>query len=145
MRMMIPWFVTCALVLSSLAFGQDAVQLPLMPWPASVKTSPASGHLVIEASFSLGLESGADPRLRKTAVIFLNDLRRHTGMLPLDFSIVTAKKAQLNIHGDGSSKEVQALGEDESYILAVTPLGGELSAPTTLGVMRGLQTFLQLI
>ena len=43
------------------------------------------------------------------------------------------------------ARDVQDLGEDESYTLEVTPSGAKLSAPTTLGAMRGLQTFLQLI
>jgi len=37
------------------------------------------------------------------------------------------------------------LGEDESYTLDVTPEGAKLHAPTTLGTLRGLQTFLQLV
>ena len=43
------------------------------------------------------------------------------------------------------NQDVQQLGEDESYRLEVTTTGARLSAPTTLGVMRGLQTFLQLV
>src|SRR5712692_4654884 len=143
MRMM--WMVPAAVVfMSSLTVEQELHPLPLMPWPANVKTVPANGHLLIDASFAVGLESGADARLRKTVAIFLNDLRRHTGMLPLDFSVTRPEQAQLAVHSDRPSKEVQELGEDESYSLEVTPSGAELSAPTTLGVMRGLQTFLQL-
>jgi len=143
MRMI--WMVPVAIVLvSSLGFGQDARPLPaLMPWPANVKFG--NGQLAIDTSFAVGLDSHADARLRKTVRIFLDDLRRHTGMLPLDFSIAPPETAQLVIHCDRSSKEVVELGEDESYKLQVTPSRAELSAPTTLGVMRGLQTFLQLI
>jgi len=124
---------------------QELHPLPLMPWPAQVKVSPSPGYLVVDTSFAVGLDSHADVRLRKTVAMFLNDLRRHTGMLPLDFSITTAEKAQIAIHCERPSKEMPELGEDESYTLEVTPSGAELSAPTTLGVMRGLQTFLQLI
>jgi len=116
-----------------------------MPWPEQVKTFPSSGYLVVDTSFAVGLDSHADVRLRKTVAMFLNDLRRHTGMLPLDFSIATLGKAQLAIHSDRSSKEMPQLGEDESYTLEVTQSGAELGAPTTLGVMRALQTFLQLV
>ncbi len=124
---------------------QELHPLPVMPWPAQVKVSPSPGYLVVDTSFAVGLDSHADVRLRKTVAMFLNDLRRHTGMLPLDFSITTAEKAQIAIHCERPSKEMPELGEDESYTLEVTPSGAELSAPTTLGVMRGLQTFLQLI
>jgi hexosaminidase len=40
---------------------------------------------------------------------------------------------------------VQELGEDESYSLEITPAGAKLDAATPLGIMRGLQTFLQLV
>ena len=131
--------------MSSFAFAQQEPRPFLMPWPASVKTVPGNGQMVIDAAFAVGLEKHTDARLRKTVAIFLDDLRRHTGMLPLDFGVTTPEKAQLVIHCDRPSKRVQQLGEDEAYTLEVTPSGGELSAPTTLGVMRGLQTFLQLI
>jgi hexosaminidase len=144
MRMI--WMVPVAIALMiSPTLEQESRPLPLMPWPEQVKTFPSSGYLVVDTSFAVGLDSHADVRLRKTVAIFLNDLRRHTGMLPLDFSIATLGKAQLAIHSDRSSKEMLQLGEDESYTLEVTQSGAELGAPTTLGVMRGLQTFLQLV
>jgi hexosaminidase len=111
----------------------------------SVKTAPGNGQMAIDVSFTVGLEKHADPRLRTTVAIFLDDLRRHTGMLPLDFSITTPEASRLAIHCDRPAKRVQQLSEDESYTLEVTPSGGKLSAPTTLGAMRGLQTFLQLV
>src|SRR5229473_2261707 len=131
--------------MSSLTFGQDAPLLALMPWPATVKNLPATGQMVIDASFAVGLEKHSDARLRRTVAIFLDDLRRHTGMLPLDFSVSAPEKAQLTVHCGHPSKEVPELGENESYTLEVTPSGAKLSAATTLGVMRGLQTFLQLL
>src|SRR5439155_22439288 len=36
-------------------------------------------------------------------------------------------------------------GEDESYSLEVTPAGAKLAAPTPLGTLHGLQTFVQLV
>jgi hexosaminidase len=146
MRLILMWIVPAVVVLlRPLTFGQEVGPLPLMPWPMSVKTVPANGQMVINASFTVGLEKHADPGLRKTVAMFLDDLRRHTGMLPLDFGVAAPETSKLAIHCDRPAKSVQELGEDESYTLEVTPSGGELSAPTTLGVMRGLQTFLQLI
>ena len=40
---------------------------------------------------------------------------------------------------------VQKLGEDESYQLTITESGAQLTAPTALGALHGLQTFLQLV
>jgi hexosaminidase len=141
MRMM-SVILIIAVVIPSLPAAQEPGPLHLMPWPATVKTG--SGQLVIETSFSVGVGTNPDPHLRKTVSIFLNDLRRHMGALPLDFSVTESATAQLLVSSDHPSKEVAELGEDESYTLEVTSSGAKLNAPTTLGVMRGLQTFLQL-
>jgi hexosaminidase len=49
------------------------------------------------------------------------------------------------VHTDHASKEIQEFGEDESYSLEVTANGAKLNAANPLGVLRGLQTFLQLV
>jgi hexosaminidase len=49
------------------------------------------------------------------------------------------------VHIDKASKEIPELGEDESYTLEVASNGAKLNAPTTLGALRGLQTFCQLV
>ncbi len=134
--------VLLSALMTPLTAEQELPQLHLMPWPASVKIG--AGQLAISNSFSLAVQGG-DPRLRKAAAIFLNDLRRQTGMLPLDFNLTDSAEASLTIHSDHKSKDVQELGEDESYTLEVATSGAKLTAPTTLGVMRGLQTFLQLV
>jgi len=117
--------------------------LRLMPWPSALKSG--SGQLPIDTSFSVGIKTAGDVHLQKAVSIFLDDLRRHSGMLPLDFAIADPAKAQLVVSAERSSKPVQEVGEDESYTLEVTSSGATLNAPTTLGVMRGLQTFLQLV
>ena len=53
--------------------------------------------------------------------------------------------ATLEIKTDHESKGIQELGEDESYTLDVTSIGAKLHAANPLGVLRGLQTLLQLI
>lgn len=124
--------------------AQETTSLHLMPWPASVKVSQ-SQPLLIQNSFNVGV-GNSDPLLRRAVEIFLTDLRRHTGSLPLDFSIGDSSSSpQFKVSSDHASKPVQELGEDESYKLEVTSSGAQLNAPTTLGVMRGLQTFLQLV
>jgi len=117
--------------------------LNLMPMPASVKT--ASGQLVIDPSFSVAISGHTEPRLQRAVEIFLSDLRRQTGMLPLDMKISDTATGTLLIQCDSGTKEVQELGEDESYHLEISSSGAKLNSPTTLGIMRGLQTFLQLV
>ncbi|HZQ20567.1 MAG TPA: family 20 glycosylhydrolase [Terriglobales bacterium] len=144
--MRIFWLLAALIGLAvSVSSEEQLPSLHLMPWPASVKAVPNSQPLVIQTSFAVGIR-GSDPRLNRTVEIFLNDLRRHTGSTALDFSISKDPgAAQLRVSSDNRSKEIQELGEDESYKLQVTSSGADLSAPTTLGVMRGLQTFLQLV
>jgi len=140
-------FLILALMsIMSIAAAQDTTTLHLMPWPASVETTPHSQPLVIQSSFTVALRDNSDPHLRRAAQIFLDDLRRHTGSTAIDFSIGNdSNTAVLTVGSDHPSKEVQELGEDESYRLEVGAGRADLTAPTTLGVMRGLQTFLQLV
>ena len=139
------WFILILMsTVRTFSAAEESKPLDLIPWPAQLKTGP--GQLVIETSFAVGLQENADPRLRHTVDIFLNDLRRHTGSLELDFGITNdSSKAQLGVTSEYPSKEVQELGEDESYKLEVSANGAHLKGSTTLGVMRGFQTFLQLL
>lgn len=122
--------------------GAQQPALNLMPIPASVQAG--SGSLRIDSSFSVALTGHAEPRLDRGVERFLEQLKRQTGLL---VSLKPAKPAQatLVIHTDHPSKEVQEVGEDESYVLEVTTTGAKLTAPTPLGTLHGLQTFLQLV
>lgn len=142
MRLLLAVLLTFAISLA--ASAQENSSLHLMPWPASVETSRSQPPLLIQTSFSVGIGDAADPGLHRAVEIFLNDLRRHTGSTAVDFTVGDAG-AQLKVTSEHASKPVQELGEDESYSLEVTASGAQLNAPTTLGVMRGLQTFLQLV
>jgi hexosaminidase len=114
----------------------------LMPQPGSLR--PAAGVLPIDASFSVAFTGHTEPRLDRAAERFLTQLHRQTA-LPLSRPTHDAAKATLLVHTGHASKEVQELGEDESYTLEVTSSGARLSAANPLGVLRGLQTFLQLV
>ena len=133
------------LVMATTTAEQESQVLGLMPWPENVKTVPGSTRFMVENSFSVSVPANAVRHLRKAVAIFLDDMRRHTGSLPLDFAFAESQKGQLQISVEHASKEIQELGEDESYTLEVTPSAANLKASTTLGAMRGLQTFLQLV
>ncbi|PYV51085.1 MAG: beta-N-acetylhexosaminidase [Acidobacteria bacterium] len=148
MRMLYMVAIIVTLAVSLTTDAQEINSLHLMPWPASVKTTPNSPPLLIQPSFTVGLHDSSDRHLRQAVEIFLSDLRRHTGSTPLDFSVSNGNDvsaAKLAVSSDHPTKEVQELGEDESYTLEVTASGAQLRGTTTLGVMRGLQTFLQLV
>jgi hexosaminidase len=114
-----------------------------MPMPSSVQLG--TGQLVIDTSFSVAIEGQKDSRLQRGVDLFLSNLRRETGMSPLDMKVTGSAQATLVVHVDHGSKDIQELGEDESYSLEISSSGAKLNAPTRLGVMRGLQTFLQLV
>jgi len=130
------------LMLSSHTGAQSAPSLNLMPQPASL--APGSGALRIDANFSVAFTGHSEPRLRHAADRFFAQLQQQTGL-----SRFAGKKdnssATLIIHTDHASKDVQELGEDESYTLEVTSTGAKLNAANPLGVLHGLQTFLQLV
>ena len=115
--------------------------LTLMPVPASVQSG--TGSLRVDSSFSVALSGHTEPRLDRAVARFLRQLARQTA-LPLSLKPVKAK-ATLVVQTDHASKEIQEVGEDESYVLEVGANGAKLTAPTVLGTLRGLQTFLQLV
>jgi hexosaminidase len=123
------------------AFGQTAPSPALMPLPAQMSLS--DGQLLIDSSFSVAFEGYTEPRLDAARQRFLERLFRETGV-PVSAS-GAKDTAKLVIKTGGASKAVQELGEDESYDLAITPAQAHLTAPNPLGILHGLQTFLQLI
>ena len=114
----------------------------LMPAPASLRLG--DGRLVITQTFSVGIEGYKEARLERAARRFVQTLSRRTG-LPISLHLSEPANATLVIHAERASRPVQELDEDESYALEVTSSGANLAAPNPLGVLRGLQTFLQLV
>lgn len=136
--------IMCGEMLVSLARAQS----PPPPWmlmPMPAELQPGSGQLVLDPSFSVTTTGYTDARLQRAVNRFLNQLRFETGMLPLDMNQVRGPAATLVIRTGHASQEVQRLGEDESYILEITSSGASLRAPNPLGILHGLETFLQLV
>jgi len=118
-------------------------ELNLMPQPAHVV--PGQGRLKVDQSFRIALTGYREPRLERAAVRLIEHLESKTGMpLTRDLS-ADAAGATLEIATAAASSPVQQLGEDESYGLEVTADRARLTAPNPLGILRGLETFLQLV
>ena len=132
-------------VASSLILGTAPLvaqtQLPNLPLPEHV--TPGSGSLVIDQGLKISFEGFTEPRLDRARDRFLMQLSRETGIL--HWPEPTATQPHLVIHTEHASDAVQALGEDESYHLEVTPDHVILRAPNPLGVLHGLQTLLQMV
>ena len=122
--------------------NSQTLPLNLMPQPASLKQG--TGALRIDERFIIALTGHIEPRLDQAADRFVQQLNRQTALL-LAKSKHDAAGATLVVHTDHASKEIQELGEDESYSLEVTANGAKLNATTSLGTLHGLQTFLQLV
>jgi hexosaminidase len=112
-----------------------------MPLPAQIQRN--AGSFLVDGSFGVALEGYTEPRLDRAKQRFLKTLTRETG-IPL-WRIAAQNKPHFFIKTAAPSQPVQQLGEDESYHLQIAPSEVHLEAATPLGVLRGLQTFLQLV
>jgi hexosaminidase len=118
-------------------------QLQLMPMPASVQLQ--TGRLLITNGFSIATRGYADDRLRGSIVRMTRRLAGRTVItLPFDLA-ADENSAALVIQCERGGSSVPTLDEDESYSLDVTDKQARLVAPTVVGAMRGLETFLQLL
>jgi hexosaminidase len=133
------------LFLANLSFPSlaPAQSLPLSLMPEPTKVTPSAGSLRIDSSFSIAFSGHTEQRLYRAADRFLAQLHSQTA---LNFGRATqGSKGTLTVRTDHASKAIQELGEDESYSLEVTSAGAKLNAANPLGVLHGLQTFLQLV
>src|SRR5712664_3436959 len=133
--------VLCVLLYPAMTTAQQPA-LNLMPLPASAQ--PGTGSLGVDSSFSIAFAGYTEARLERAGERFLRQLALQTG-LPLALRPSKSAKATFVIQTDHASKEIQEVGEDESYILDVSTASARLRASTPLGTMHGLQTFLQLV
>jgi hexosaminidase len=113
----------------------------LMPIPAHMATG--DGQFLVDGNLGVALGGYTDARLMAAKERFLDTLSRETG---IPFPAGSQKHPDnFTITTNGPSKPVQELGEDESYHLKVSPTAVQLTAANPLGVLHGLQTFLQLV
>ncbi len=114
----------------------------LLPVPARVEFH--EGRLAVTKTFTVAVTGYQDERL--TAGI-ARALRRLEGRVAFELPHGLAKDgttATLLIECQGPGKKLPATGEDESYALEVSDRQAVLKAPTVVGVLRGLETLLQL-
>ena len=130
-----------ALILASLALAQPPHRLDLMPMPSLIQLGV--GQLPVDRSFSVAITGMRDARLERGVVRFVAELSRQTGMF-LQRPTNSANPTLL-IHAVHGSEKAQKLSEDESYELVISQSGAKLTAPNSLGILQGLQTFLQLV
>jgi hexosaminidase len=136
-----PLILLCGLLISK-PTGAPQPARNLIPVPSSVQAG--KGSLRVDSSFSVALAGYTEPRLELGVERFLQQLASQTS-IPLNLKPAQSGRATLVIRTDHASREIQEVGEDESYSLEVIAAGAKLTAPTPLGTLHGLQTFLQLV
>lgn len=120
-----------------------ANQHNLMPVPLSVRFNP--GKLPISRSFTVAVKGKVDPRLQGGIERAVRRIEARTVMeLTRGLASDTAT-ATLVVESGGPGKTVPSVDEDESYSLEVSDRQALLKAPTSIGVLRGLETLLQLL
>jgi len=134
-------------VLSASAQTAPPTQTParhnLMPVPAAL--SFGAGRLPVTKSFTVAATGHTDERLRAGID---RAVRRLEGRTVMEFArglAADAGGATLVVETRGPGRPVPAVEEDESYALEVTDRQAVLKAPTVVGALRGLETFLQLL
>ena len=131
------WILTA----SSRLGAQQPGALPIMPLPEHMTIG--GGEFPVDGNFGIELQGYKEPRLDRARQRFLDILSRETG-IPL-WREAAVNQPHFTIRTEGPSAPVQQVGENESYHLEVTATSVLLTAPNPLGVLRGLQTFLQLV
>jgi hexosaminidase len=114
---------------------------PIIPAPRRIQ--PARGEFPLDRTTRIMLSDPANGELRSLAELLAAPLRAATG-LPLPVSLEPADEhpahaIALRLAPAGDS------ARPESYRLLITERGALLSAPTLVGLFRGLQTLRQLL
>ncbi|MGI8467395.1 MAG: beta-N-acetylhexosaminidase [Pyrinomonadaceae bacterium] len=115
----------------------------LMPVPANITWK--DGRMPLTKSFTVAVKGQTDERLKS---YIDRVIKRLEGRTVMEFSrdlSNDAASANLLIETASTGNPIPQLGDDESYNLEISGNQAKLNAPTTVGAMRGLETFLQLL
>ncbi|NOT46381.1 MAG: family 20 glycosylhydrolase [Acidobacteria bacterium] len=139
------FFVVAVLAATGVVTAQDlgTARRGLMPVPASVEWKV--GRLSIDRTFTVALSGKTDERLRNYV---FRVMRRLEGRTVLELSrgtLTEPANAALLIETASTGNAIPKLGDDESYKLEISDKQAKLTASTTVGAMRGLETVLQLL
>jgi hexosaminidase len=141
-------FILIFLLVSLIGFGKPGKNyLNLMPMPE--KVDMREGKFRVTKTFTSAIEAVPGTKVQRASRAvrrMLNRLAGRTGLFFANNEIPIKNKPidaalWVSFQRNGEIK----LHEDESYQLTVKPEGVELKAITDIGVIRGLETLLQLL
>lgn len=116
----------------------------LMPMP--VKITPVDGKQRVTDAFYVAGEGAPATRAHKAAARFMFRLSGRTGLFfKQDFLLNQAASDQASLVYKFERVGKLEPFEDEAYNLSIRPEKVELTAKTDIGVLRGLETLLQLL
>src|SRR5215813_5329674 len=129
---------------STFGFAQEQSKThSLMPVPASLRFN--SGRLAITPSFTIAAPGHSDARLLAAIDRMARRLEARTGLTFARGLASEGTAATLVIQCQSAGKAIPSVDEDESYSLEVSTSQAVMNAPTVVGALRGLETFLQLL
>ncbi len=144
MRQNFKYVFVLLFVLFSTLSANDKKEINVMPIPA--KYELLDSKFKLDNNFGFTVKGNVDERLYQYATRVLRRLSGRTGLF-FKQDVITKQSANQNnlfvIDCKKSGKVV--LGENESYELKINYNIITLNAETDLGIMRGLETFLQLL
>jgi hexosaminidase len=131
-----------ALALAAAAAGAGAPPLDVMPAPAEAAVAP--GRIAVSAGPLSAIWLKA-PDERLVSAFRRAETRWEARLGGPNAVSGPGPGTHLYIECDGPGPGVPALDQDESYSLAIGEGRAKLRAPNALGVLHGLETFLQLL
>ena len=140
-------FIVIALILSAI-FTVSAQDLQkerrnLMPVPANVNWK--SGKLSVSKDFSVVAKGETDKRLKNHIDRIMRRLEGRTVMTLSSELSNNAANSQFLIETRSTGNPIPRLGDDESYNLEINDKRAKITSNNSIGAMRGLETFLQLL
>ena len=138
------FFVVCMILFFTICGSGEDVKLNLLPVPAQVVQK--EGKFRLTEDFTAAVKGPTPGRLFKAGARMLHRLSGRTGLFFSQGNLPAKKNWEsagllLAFKRTGSLK----VGENESYSLKAMPQGVKIVGETDIGVIRGLETFLQLI
>ncbi|MCF7740939.1 MAG: family 20 glycosylhydrolase, partial [Candidatus Marinimicrobia bacterium] len=131
-------------LLFSLAIADNHSTLNLMPVPQEI--TQKEGKYRLDEDFTIDIKSSSSERLHKYATRVLRRLTNRTGLFIKQGFVKPEQQIQdAEMIITAPKEEKLQLRMNEEYTLTITEDNIILTAPTDIGAMRGLETFLQLL
>lgn len=131
------------LILSLSCFSQKVMmkQYDLLPWPQSIDEK--NSKFFIDESFTVSFDGNdTKDRVSSASVSFIRRLTNRTGLF-IKTGFPIEGQASLNISFEKTSD--LSIDDDESYTLEILDDKILLNAATDIGILRGMETLLQLL